>query len=176
MLRRFLCRVAPLAAALALAACGSTREYSGGFADPEVLDPGKNMQCVPFARAESGVDIRGDASTWWQQAREQDYDTTDEPSEGAVMVLRGYKDSSRGHVAVVRRVENDREIVIDHANWLNDGKIYLDQPVMDVSDDNDWSRVRVWYAPGRTYGARIYTVQGFILPRTHFASAAAAGS
>ena len=26
------------------------------------------LQCVPFARAESGVDIRGNAKTWWTQA------------------------------------------------------------------------------------------------------------
>ena len=52
-------------------------------------------------------------------------------------------------------VVSDREIVIDHANWLNDGKVYLDQPVLDVSEDNDWSAVpKVWYAARRgQYGA-----------------------
>jgi surface antigen len=79
------------------------------------------------------------------------------------MVIRGYDDDERGHLAVVRRVLNDREIVVDHANWLNGGEISIDNPIMDVSDDNDWSEVRVWYTPDRHYGGRIYEVQGFIL-------------
>lgn len=128
------------------------------------------MQCVPFARAESGVDLYGDANTWWQKARGK-YERDTKPEEGAVMVLKGYKRSDRGHVAVVKAVVDDREIVIDHANWLNDGKIYLDQPVRDVSEDNDWSEVRVWYAPGAQYGARIYDVEGFILPHPMLADA-----
>lgn len=169
---RLFLRAVPLAAALALAACGSTSNWdpSGGFASPEVRDAGRNMQCVPFARAESGVEIYGDAYTWWDQA-DGKFEREEEPSKGSVMVLKGYKRSDRGHVAVVRRVESDREIVVDHANWLNDGKIYLDQPVLDVSEDNDWSRVRVWYEPGHQYGARIYTVQGFILPHQRYAGA-----
>ncbi len=160
-------RFAILAAVLLLAACGSTGSRDG-FADPRTVDSGKKLQCVPFARAESGIEIYGDAHTWWDKADDR-YDREDEPEEGAVMVLRGYKRADRGHVAVVRRVVSDREIVIDHANWLNDGKVYLDQPVVDVSEDNDWSAVRVWYAPGRQYGARVYAVQGFIIPHLRYA-------
>ncbi|BCW87821.1 hypothetical protein sos41_09520 [Alphaproteobacteria bacterium SO-S41] len=165
-------RLALLAAGLLLAACGSTSEFHEGFADPRVIDKGTKMQCVTFARAESGVEIYGDAHTWWDKAGKEDYDREEEPEEGSVMVLRGYKRSDRGHVAVVRRVVSDREIVVDHANWLNDGKVYLDQPVVDVSEDNDWSAVRVWYAPGHQYGARVYTVQGFIIPHLRYAGSA----
>lgn len=156
-------RLAAAAAVLGLAACGST-----GIDGPSVVSRGKGMQCVPFARDESGINIYGDAHTWWQSARGK-YERDDEPEEGSVMVLKGYKRSDRGHVAVVRHVVDDREIVIDHANWLNDGKIYLNQPVKDVSEDNDWSEVRVWYAPGAQDGARIYEVEGFILPQPLFA-------
>lgn len=145
--------------ALFLTACGST----GNLGAPRVVDTGNKLQCVPFARNESGVNIYGDAHTWWEKAAGR-YRRGGRPREGAVLVLRGYKRSDRGHVAVVRHVENDREIIIDHANWLNDGKVYLNQPVMDVSRANDWSQVRVWYAPGQQYGARTYDVQGFILP------------
>lgn len=164
-------RLTLLAAAALLAACSSTPDYAGGFADPHVESRSKGLQCVPFARAESGVDIRGDAHTWWAQA-DGVYDRDDEPEEGSVMVLRGYKRADRGHVAVVKRIVSDREIVIDHANWLNDGKVYLDQPVLDVSEDNDWSQVRVWYAPGHQYGARVYAVQGFIIPHMRYAGSA----
>lgn len=152
-----------LFALLALTACGSTSEYAdGAFARPRVTGSG-GVQCVPFVRDKTGVQIYGDAHTWWGKARGL-YDREEEPERGSVLVLRGYKRTDRGHVAVVRRVVSEREIVIDHANWLNDGRIYLDQPVKDVSADNDWSQVRVWYAPGNQYGARIYDVEGFILP------------
>ena len=121
-----------------------------------------HLQCVPFARAESGVDIHGDANTWWNQARDQ-YERTNAPSEGAVLVLHGYQDANRGHVAVVREIVSPRMIIVDHANWLNHGEITRDIPVRDVSPNNDWSQVQVWYVPTRQWGARTYNVQGFIL-------------
>jgi surface antigen len=158
---RLLLALLTLLPVLGLGACGTTRDYDGGFASPHVI--GGHTQCVPFVREETGIAIKGDAVTWWAQAAGR-YERTDLPEEGSILVLRGYKRADRGHVAVVRRIVSDREIVIDHANWLNDGQIYLDQPVLDVSADNDWSAVKVWYAPGNQYGARTYTVQGFILP------------
>jgi surface antigen len=120
------------------------------------------LQCVPFARRESGVEIFGDANTWWRQARGR-YETTDAPSEGAVLVLHGYASSSRGHVAVVKETVSPRLIIVDHANWLNGGEITRDVPIMDASAAGDWSEVRVWHVPGRQWGARTYRVQGFIL-------------
>jgi hypothetical protein len=57
-----------------------------------------------------------------------------------------------------------REIRIDHANWLDDGAIYVGDPVRDVSPDNDWSEVRVFNLKTRAWGGRIYAVQGFIGP------------
>jgi len=120
------------------------------------------LQCVPFARRESGVEIYGNANTWWRQASGR-YETTQAPSEGAVMVLRGYATANRGHVAVVKEVVSPRMIIVDHANWLNGGEITRDVPIMDVSEAGDWSEVRVWHVPGRHWGARTYRVQGFIL-------------
>lgn len=121
-----------------------------------------HLQCVPFARNESGVEIFGDAHTWWRQARAR-YETSHTPAEGAVLVLRGYGDANRGHVAVVREVVSPRLIIVDHANWLNGGEITRDVPVRDVSAAGDWSEVQVWHVPGRQWGARSYDVQGFIL-------------
>ena len=74
------------------------------------------------------------------------------------LALRG------GHLAVVTRILNDRELVVEHANWLNRGRIHKDALVADVSRHNDWSAVRVWYTPGRQYGVRTYPVYGFIMP------------
>ena len=121
-----------------------------------------NLQCVPFARTEAGVDIHGDAYTWWDQAADR-YERTTTPEEGAVLVLHGYNDPNRGHVAVVKEIVSPRMIIVDHANWLNHGEITRDVPVRDVSPNNDWSQVQVWYVPTRQWGARNYEVQGFIL-------------
>ena len=55
-----------------------------------------------------------------------------------------------------------REIRVDHANWLDDGSIYLNDPVEDVSADNDWSQVRVCNIKTGGWGGKIYPVQGFI--------------
>jgi len=129
--------------------------------DPSSVD-GPRMQCVPYARAHSGVDIHGNANTWWHQA-DGVYARGSEPVEGAVLVLTGYG-RGHGHVAVVRRVVTNREIRIDHANWFNDGLIYVNDPVIDVSADNDWSQVKVWNIRTGTWGTKTYTVQGFIGP------------
>ena len=80
------------------------------------------------------------------------------------MVLTGYAGPERGHVAVVRELVSPREIRVDHANWLDDGAIYLNDPVRDVSADNDWSAVRVWNLKTGAWGGKIYPVQGFIGP------------
>jgi hypothetical protein len=121
------------------------------------------VSCVPFAREHSSVDIHGDAYTWWDQAAGR-YPRASSPRSGAVMVLAGYAGSKRAHVAVVRRIVSSREIRIDHANWLNNGAIYLDDPVADISPDNDWSQVRVWNVETGAWGTHIYDVQGFIGP------------
>ncbi|MBB6426065.1 CHAP domain-containing protein [Sphingopyxis sp. JAI128] len=123
------------------------------------------LQCVPFARAESGVEIRGNAKTWWSQAAGS-YERGAEPRKGAVMAFAGTRGMPMGHVAVVKKVVSDREILIDHANWspINGrrGQIERDVRVVDVSDAGDWSMVRVWYAPIADLGLRANPVQGFI--------------
>ena len=154
--------------AIALASCASRFEDPGprtqrpGGVFPQVLTPERPLQCVAYVRAETGLSIWGDAWDWWSKAAGR-YARSDAPARGSVLVLRGYGANGRGHVAVVRRILTSREIVVDHANWLNGGEISLDSPVMDVSEENDWSRVRVWYTPGNHYGGRVYDVQGFIL-------------
>ncbi|MDK2761738.1 MAG: CHAP domain-containing protein [Sphingopyxis sp.] len=123
------------------------------------------LQCVPFARAESGVDIRGNARTWWAQAAGT-YQRGNEPRQGAVMAFAGTSSMPMGHVAVVKKIVSDREILVDHANWspINGrrGQIERNARVVDVSDAGDWSMVRVWYAPIGQLGLRASPVQGFI--------------
>lgn len=126
-------------------------------------EPSSPIQCVPYAREHSSVKIYGDAWTWWDQAAGR-FPREAAPEIGSVMVLSGYSGPRSGHVAVVRSVTSTREIRVDHANWLDDGAIYVDDPVADVSSANDWSEVRVWNIKTGAWGGRIYPVQGFIGP------------
>ncbi|WP_166945279.1 CHAP domain-containing protein [Sphingopyxis panaciterrae] len=132
--------------------------------------PAAALQCVPFARAESGVEIRGNAKTWWSQAAGT-YERGEEPRKGAVMAFAGTRGMPLGHVAVVKKIVNDREILIDHANWspINGrrGQIERNVRVIDVSSAGDWSMVRVWYAPIGDLGLRANPVQGFIYAGSH---------
>jgi len=116
---------------------------------------------VTFAREQSGLQIRGDAKTWWASARDL-YPEFKQPVPDAVMVFSGSKRIKRGHVAVVTKLLTTREIIVDQANWQNHGEIEHSSPVLDVSDNNDWSKVRVWDIRSGQFGARIYAVKGFI--------------
>lgn len=109
------------------------------------------------------ISLRGAAWTWWRAAKGR-YERGHAPRVGSVLVLRR-RGRSLGHIAVVTRIVGPREIIVDHANWLNRGRIHLGTPVRDVSENNDWSAVRVWYTPGKTWGRSAYPAYGFIYPR-----------
>jgi surface antigen len=117
----------------------------------------------------SGVPIHGDAWTWWDKAKGQ-YQRSGRPAVGAILVVSRSSRNRYGHLAVVTRIVNEREIIVSHANWLNKGQIHLDTPVRDVSRRNDWSSVRFWYTPGNVLGKSTYPVSGFILPPGRIAS------
>ncbi len=125
------------------------------------------LQCVPFAREASGVQIHGNARTWWDQAAGR-YDRGQRPAVGAVMAMAGTRAMPHGHVAVVSQIISDREILIDHANWsrINGRRGQIERGVraVDVSAAGDWSQVRIWYASIGDLGLRANPVQGFIYP------------
>lgn len=158
-----------LAAAAALcAALGACAGTSGPYGESRgpvgtVTTPDAPMQCVPYARARSHIAIYGDASTWWDQAQGR-YARADVPEPGAVMVLHNYAGPDRAHLAFVRAIVDSRQIRVDHANWLDDGAVYENDPVQDVSPANDWSLVRVFNLKTDAWGTRTYEVQGFIGP------------
>lgn len=156
------------ALSMALSACSTIGDLvSGGDDQPpqtaEIITPAKPVQCVAYARDHSGIDIHGDAVTWWDQAQGR-YRRDSAPSLGAILVLTDYAGPKHGHLAIVRAEDSSREIRVDHANWLNDGAIYLNDPVADVSPGNDWSAVRIWNPQTGAWGTRTYLVQGFIGP------------
>ena len=123
------------------------------------------LQCVPYARKVSGIRIFGDAHTWWDQA-EGHYARGRLPQIGAVMAFRPYGNMRLGHVAAVSRIVDSRTVLLRHANWsLIDGRrgqIEDNVRAIDVSSDNDWSEVRVWYAPIAGLGTTRWPVRGFI--------------
>ena len=121
---------------------------------------GQRVWCVPFARNVSGIQIRGNAETWWGKAKGL-YPRGNEPVVGAVMAFSGTSSLPMGHIAVVSDVVSPREIRVDHANWKRN-QVSLKMAVIDVSDSNDWSAVRVESQPG-AFGST-YPVNGFIYP------------
>ncbi len=135
-----------------------------GHPRPRIVTPARKLQCVAYARRHSRIEIRGDAWTWWGKA-EGRYGRGAEPAVGSVLVL-GRKGASRGHLAVVTRVVGPREVIASHANWLNRGRVHIDTPIRDVSPDNDWTAVRVWYTPANVLGKSVYPAYGFIYPPT----------
>lgn len=129
--------------------------------------PRYHWECVPFARAVSGVQIFGDARTWWDQA-EGRYARGNRPKVGAVMAFIPRGRMVLGHVATVSEIVDDRTLLITHANWSpiggRRGQVERDVAVIDVSADNDWSVVRVWYGPNAALGGTAWPVHGFIYP------------
>ncbi len=123
------------------------------------------LQCVPYARSVSGIQIRGDAWTWWDKAAGT-YARGYRPKVGAVMAFKPYGKMELGHVAAVSKIVDSRTILLRHANWslINGtrGQIENDVQAMDVSPNNDWSQVRVWFAPLQGLGGTAWPVQGFI--------------
>jgi len=119
------------------------------------------LQCVPYARAQSGIEIRGNAGTWWGQAAGR-YARGAEPRVGAVLVLQATRAMPIGHVAMVAEIIDDRNVYLDHANWSGPGRIERRALARDVSPNGDWSMVRVWYAPQGSLGIRANPAAGFI--------------
>jgi surface antigen len=129
---------------------------------------------VPFARLVSGIQIFGDAHTWWQQAAGR-YATGFTPKAGAVLCFKPTGRMRLGHVAVVSQVLTDRIIQISHANWSiiegERGQVEQNVTVIDVSPAGDWSQVKVWYDPSRDLGATVYPTYGFIYQDAYAAAA-----
>jgi surface antigen len=134
-------------------------------------------QCAEFARMFSGIQLFGDARTWWTQALGK-YARGFTPESGSVLVFKPYGPMTRGHVAVVSEVLTERIIQVTHANWSpiagHRGKVEKDVTVVDVSKAGDWSQVKVFYDPTGDLGVTVYPTYGFVY-RAARAAAEAAG-
>lgn len=137
------------------------------FANASAIAQGRYWQCARFAREFSGIDIRGDAWTWWLHADGR-YARGDRPRIGAVMYFTPTARTPLGHVATVTRIVSPRVVTITHLNWSpidgTRGQIERDVLVRDVSGADDWARVSVWHAPLGDLGTTAWPVGGFIYP------------
>ncbi|MBB6124402.1 CHAP domain-containing protein [Sphingobium subterraneum] len=122
------------------------------------------LQCAPYAREISGIQLFGRAASWWDQAAGH-YDRGNQPREGAVLAFSASRSMPAGHVAMVSKVMGPREVLITHANWSYRGGIERNVRAVDVSPNNDWSEVKVWYAPIGDLGLRPNPAHGFIYPQ-----------
>jgi surface antigen len=115
--------------------------------------------CVAYAREVTGVHLDGNAATWWPHA-EGRYERGHKPQIGAILVFKPYGRMHVGHVAVVSRIVNSHEVLVDQANWVR-GRVTKAISVIDTSPTNDWTSVKVEYAG--THG-RDNPTYGFIYP------------
>jgi surface antigen len=162
--------VATLASSSSLLAVKSSsvvRETSPAKPAPIAIQ--RHWECVPIARALSGISIFGNAHTWWKQA-EGRFQRGSQPRRGAVLAFKPHGSMRLGHVAAVSKLIDDRTVLVTHSNWslINGrrGQIERNVKVIDVSPQNDWSRVRVWFAPLQDLGGTAWPVHGFIYPAT----------
>ena len=131
----------------------NTGVYHGGW-----------MECVPYARRVSGIGLTGDAYLWWGEAAGR-YERGDMPAPGSVLSFRSNGRMRLGHVAVVTEVVNQREVTVTQANWggpgFTRGGVSTGISVIDVSQNNDWTAVRVALGHSSNYGS-VYPTYGFI--------------
>ncbi len=158
---RILPRLVVLMAVLLVAACGSPSQRLGNLSmGPSSRHPG--ISCAPFARELSGIALYGDADGWWSAAAGR-YARGPRPVLGSVLVFGRQDRLPSGHVSVVSRLLGDRQLQVTQANWVR-GQLDEDQLVVDLSERNDWTRVRVWYPPVSQLGTHSYVTYGFIHP------------
>lgn len=143
-------RGAVFALALACGLSAGAPAHAGGF-----------LQCAPFARQVSGIQLFGRAANWWAQAVGR-YARGSLPQVGAVLSFAASHAMPAGHVAMVSRIVNAREVLLTHANWSYRGGIEHDVRAVDVSPNGDWSMVKVWYGPTGGLGQRPNPANGFI--------------
>lgn len=139
-----------LALVFGLVAGAPAQARTGGF-----------LQCAPFARQVSGIQLFGRAANWWNEAVGK-YLRGSLPQVGAVLSFSSSHSMPAGHVAMVSKIVSDREVLLTHANWSYRGGIEHDVRAVDVSPNGDWSSVKVWYGPLGGLGQRPNPANGFI--------------
>ena len=140
--------------------------YEANLRDEPFGSISYGISCVPYARQVSHIKVPGNAWQWWQNA-EGRYARGDQPEPGSVLNFRSNSRMQLGHVAVVTKVVNPREVRVDQANWPTRGyygAVSHNIAVVDVSEANNWSAVRVELGHSSRFGS-VYPTYGFIYNR-----------
>lgn len=143
-------RSAVLALALSFGLLAGTPAQAGGI-----------LQCAPFARQISGIQLFGRAAGWWKEAVGR-YTRGSLPEVGAILSFAASRAMPAGHVAMVSKIVSAREVLLTHANWSYRGGVERNVRAVDVSPAGDWSMVKVWYGPTGDLGQRPNPANGFI--------------
>lgn len=166
-----------------MAYANATADDAGGFSNANRGNSARELppylQCAPYARQTSGIQIYGNARTWWSQAAGR-YERGRAPRIGAVMTFKPHRNMVEGHVATVSKIIDKRTVLLDHANWspINGrrGQIERGAKAVDISRNNDWSEVQVWYAPLNALGKTRWPLYGFIYNNDADAKAGVSGA
>lgn len=144
--------------------------------------PAWAVECVQFVKDELAKSyptrdfsaLHGNAADWYRNAKKAHGTSVVGalPSKGAVMVFAGSGDAasfpryasfasgSLGHVALVSKVVNGQNILVDHSNWRRG---VTDRNVPVTTSDN-WTTASVYNVETRTMGGGRWAVAGFISP------------
>lgn len=147
---------------------GFARSTLPGIRFASLPGAGGRLTCVPYARMATGMAISGDGRMWWHNAAGL-YQRGQRPEVGSVLAFPGSGGMRAGHVSVVESLVGPREITVHHANWtgpgIPPGTITRGVRVVDVSEANDWTAVRVQAGYDRDTLGRTYPTYGFIHDR-----------
>lgn len=135
--------------------------WGGARAEYDAPVHRRGISCVPYARENSNIELTGNALTWWYHAAGV-YARGSHPEIGSVLNFRATRRMRLGHVAVVTNIIDSRTVEIDHANWSARGRISRGVRVIDVSQDNSWSAVRVGLPASPDGFGSVYPTYGFI--------------
>src|SRR3546814_2760144 len=116
---------------------------------------------VFFVKQKTAYEMR--ISDWSSDVCSSDlgrYERGHEPRVGAVLAFSASRSMPVGHVAMVSKVVSEREVLLTHANWSYRGGIERNVRAIDVSPNNDWTDVRVWYGPIGDLGLRPNPAKG----------------
>lgn len=147
---------------------GVARATAPGVRLASLPGAGGRLTCVPYARMATGMAISGDGRMWWHNAAGL-YQRGQRPEVGSVLAFPGSGAMRAGHVSVVENLVGPREITVHHANWtgpgIPPGTVTRGVRVVDVSEANDWTAVRVQAGYDRDTLGRTYPTYGFIHDR-----------
>ncbi len=111
-------------------------------------------QCVRYCKEQGWWDFGGleHAGKWFDAAKEKGYDVGSVPHVGSVLVWKIQPGLPDGHVAIVAKIINDNEILVNHANWPLGDPVRYGISVRD-SSGGKWKKVSISNGPDKeTYG------------------------